>query len=294
MSLRRTALVALALLGTALVPARAQVPVEQVPPPSEDQDQDALQRLPRHAPVRWVGRDSATAIRSASRDLKRQMDRLKKDLGPASEDRSWRALSYDAEDVSGTLGDLEDALRPGLPRQDLYVSYGAVQNKVRALVRDARASDSPAVKESLRRVTDAERHLRAAVFDEGVQETWDPQLVGRLAENLVHYARDLERQGQWSVAGRAGRRGLQDDLHALTDAVEEFRRSALNGDTQPQLMRDFGPVEDAWARVAPALGELPSGERLTMRPRAERVDDALVRLHRRLGLRSEPVRLADR
>jgi hypothetical protein len=311
----RYPLLALVVLLAGLAPARGQLPAELLPPPAAPRPIDELlppgaagplpydgldlELMPREArrpPLRSLSRDSVTAMRSASRDLERQMERLKREAGNGGAG-AWRALSYDAQDVTDTLGDFQDSLRAGLPRADLYISFGAVENKVRALARTARASDEPAVSEALQRVQRAEGRLRDMVFafeERGAQETWDPRVVERTAQNLVLFARDLERQGEWSFVARPGRRALQDDLNALSVAAATFRRGVLDGLTPTQVMRDFASVEDVWARVAPALGELTSAERLPTRPRAERVDDAIVRLHRRLGLPGETARLNER
>src|SRR5205807_791097 len=81
--------------------------------------------------------------------------------------------------------------------------------------------------------------------------------------------------------------------HALTDAAEFFRACVASGSPRARLVRDFAAAEEVWARVAPAVARLSREDRLALDPRAGRVEDAVVKLHRRLGLPGTPPHLGE-
>jgi hypothetical protein len=115
--------------------------------------------------------------------------------------------------------------------------------------------------------------------------------VARDSDSLVFFARDLERLGEYGLSAGPGRRAMQGELHGLTDAAEFFRASLASGSPRARLARDFADVEGVWERVAPDVARLTRPERQLLAPRADRVGDAVLKLHRRLGLTGTPPRL---
>jgi hypothetical protein len=243
--------------------------------------------------ARWANLAYVDEVSGALSGLRRQVVRLRRDITTELPGEQWRGLAREADDVLGALDAFGDHLVPGRPRAAVAADYAAVAARVRALARGARASGlgGSASGDPAGWVAMADERVSEAVAPGQGRETWEPLLVAREADNLVFLARDLERQGEYGLSAAPGRGALQDDLHALTDAAVFFRASVAAGSPPARLAWDFATAEQVWARVAPAVEGLSRAERLPLVPRATRVEDAIVRLHRRLGLAGTPARV---
>ncbi len=292
-------------LLTRLVPAQEPLPV---PPPigplprdpahvSSELLPDPLDAPPlvvERVPPRLASRGYLNDVGGAAAKLRRQVTALKNDITTDLRGPDRRDLSGQADDVLDALDLFEGRLKDGRPRAAVADDYALVESRVAALTREARAAglgQTPA-REGTHWVSMADERLAEAVAEGSPAAAWDPPLVIRESDNLVFVVRDLERQGEYALTALPGRRALQQDLHELTDAAEFFRASVAQASPRVRLMRDFRSVEEVWDRVAPAVADLTRDERLALVPRAGRVEDVIVRLHRRLGLAGAPAHLA--
>ncbi len=267
----------------------ATVSSELLPDPSEQV------AVPPQRPVaRWASLGYLNDVGSAASGLRRQVVQLKHDVTTDLRGQRRQELSRAADNVLDALDALEDRLVVGRSRAAVSEDYVAVADRVHALLRDARSAAPvrPAARDPAGWVALADERLGEAVSEGGGGAAWEPALVAREADNLVFLARDLERQGEYALSAGPGRRSVQANLHALTDAAEFFRADVATTSPRARLVRDFGSVEEVWGRVAPALAELTRAERLPLDPRARRVEDEVVKLHRLLGLPGAPVHLA--
>jgi hypothetical protein len=243
--------------------------------------------------ARWVSRGYANDVSSALSGLRRQVVQLKRDAMTDLQGEQRRGLSRAADGVLDALDDFGARLVPGRSRSAVAEEYAAVESRVRALARDARASGlaNSGGGDPARWVAMADERLGAAVSQGEGREVWEPILVARAADNLVFLTRDLARQGEFGLSSEPGRRALQDDLNALTNAATFFRASVAAGSPRSRLARDFAAVDEVWARVAPSVGRLNRYERQLLVPRAARVENVILDLHHRLGLTGTPARL---
>jgi hypothetical protein len=258
-----------------------------------DPSDPAFARRERPAAARWTSQAYLNDVNSALSRLRQQVVQLRADMMSDLPPDQRRRLAREADSVLGALDDFGDGLRPGRRRTAVAEDYAAVQARVRALARDARAAglSRSASDDSAGWVAMADQRLDEAVSRGGGRDGWEPALVARDSDNQVFLARDLDRQGEYGLSAAPGRRTLQDDLHALTHAAEFFRASVASGAPRRQLARDFETVEEVWGRVAPALARLNPAERQLLMPRARRVQDVILKLHERLGLAGTPRRL---
>jgi hypothetical protein len=246
--------------------------------------------LPERPATRWASRAYTNDVGGALSRLRRQVVQLKQDITTDLRGDQRRWLSREADNALDALDDFESRLVAGRPRAAVSEDYAAAESRVRALARDARASGlgRSVSRDPAGWVAMADERLGEAVSQGEAREVWAPALVAREADNLVFFARDLERQGEYGLSAGPGRRALQHDLHSLTDAAEFFRASVAAGSPRARLAKDIAALEEVWARVASAVPRLNREERLLLAPRASRVEDMVFELHRRLGLAGAP------
>ena len=243
--------------------------------------------------AQWVSRGYANDVNSALSRLRRQVVQLKRDAGADLQGEQRQALSREADRVLDALDDFGERLVPGRSRASVADDYADVQARVLALSRDARASGlaRSGTGDPARWLAMADERLSAMVSQGEGREVWEPVLVARAADNLVFLARDLMRQGEFGLSSGPGRRALQDDLNALTNAATFFRASVAAGSPRARLARDFVAVDEVWEHVVPGLERLNRDERQLLVPRAARVENVILDLHHRLGLTGTPARL---
>jgi hypothetical protein len=244
-------------------------------------------------PARWASLGYVNEVGANVSRLRRQVRQFKQDVTADLQGERRRELSRQADDVLDALDAFEGRLVVGMPRTTVYEDYAAVEGRVKALTRDARfvGLSRPAGRDSTQWVAMADEKLGEAVHQGQGREVWEPALVARESDNLVFLTRDLERKGEYALSAGPGRRTLQSDLHALSDAAEFFRASVAAGSPRSRLVQDFGPVAEVWGHVVPAVAGPTRGERLAVGPRASAVEDVILKLHRRLGLPGAPARL---
>jgi hypothetical protein len=279
-----------------LVPAP---PASQPAPDARDPATVASELLlenPRQAPTplrmapQWAGLGYVTEVGDALARLRRQVRQLKRDADTDLSGDRRRELTGEADEVLNALDAFDARLVVGRPRAAIADDYSALERRVRALTRNARTAglSTPLARDPAGWVTMADERLGEAVYQGGGREVWEPALVARGADNFVFLARDLWRKGEYSLADGTSRVSLLNDLRALSDAAEFFRASVAGGSPPARLAQDFASAEQVWARIVPAMAELTHGERLALDPRASSVEDAVVGLHRRLGLAGTP------
>jgi hypothetical protein len=248
---------------------------------------------PQPPPARLTSQAYLNDVRGAAAGLRQQVARLKTDISTDLRGEQRRQLSRKVDDVLDALDDFEERLSRGQSRLAVADEYAAVEARMAALARDAKAVGvgGSRARDRAGWLAMADERLAEAVAEGAPAASWDPALVARECDNLVFLARALEHGGEYSLSAAPGRRQVQQELHHLTDAAEYFRASVATASPLPRLMKDFASVEDVWDHLAPELAALTRDERLLLVPRASSVEDVIVRLHRRLGLAGAPAHL---
>jgi hypothetical protein len=243
-----------------------------------------------------LGPEYLAEVQLAARQLIFALAQLQEDVVMDLGGQKERTLYRQADDLLGRVTQFAGTVKPGASRKQLYKGFNEIDLKLSALLHAVRAvgkEQRPLQRDAVRLLAAGEQlHYALSAGDPSEERT--REVIRRQAEALIGSARDLEQTIHYALADSPDRGNLEDNLHRLIEAGEQFRKGLGKKADRRQLRELFARVSHEWQAVGMGLRRLTPRENNYLLRSANRVDRYFERLFHLLGVKGKRPQLTIR
>jgi hypothetical protein len=242
--------------------------------------------------------DFYATTQASARELARQLQYLEEAVvavpRPAAPP-GGDGLFQQVESVQAGLILFRQQMQQKLPREQLIITYDAMDAKLNQLLGDIQAMEKwdAALRMVVRRVKFAQSDLHFAVFGADTPGARQADLAYRQTLVLVDRIGDLEGVVRYVFNEKDSLPAWNADFAALRGAVAEFQKLQKAKASRDEVQKQLAQADKAWEKLVARFNALPAATNLLLGSNFSLVDQSLDRLSRALGVKNRRAPLRD-